>query len=152
MILDITVESNLFTKRGHNQAMNRVHRELLQHHRETNWPLHFSPAAFFRYPDVFQPRGFKYSVMKQRRYGHQIPNVYSGELMEEVLNNSKITATAKSGRLTARGTFPLTAQRRAELEAVNEPEIQALSRRGGRIYLELSKLPEFEDRIRQRIR
>lgn len=146
----ITIEGQLFTKRGHNQVMNIAHRDAMTHLKDKYIPLHFSPVAFARYG--FKSRSLAYTKRKLRKHGHNQPNVYSGRLMREVMANSKITATRSRGTFQAKGYFPMTAERRAELEAVNEQEQKSLSKRMQEFYIKAATLPEYQDKVRVRRR
>jgi hypothetical protein len=146
----VTIEGSLFTKRGHNQVMNIGHRNTMTYLKEKYIPLHFSPVAYFRYG--FKARSLAYTKRKLRKYNHNMPNVYSGRLMQAVLNNSRITATRSRGTFQAKGYFPMTRERRDELEIVNEQEQKSLSKHLQDFYIKAATLPEFQDKLRIRKR
>ncbi len=75
--------------------------------------------------------------------GHQIPLVFTGKLKRTIISNARVTATKDRGRLQARGYFPMTAQRRAEIEVVSNREEQLLAQEYEKDYEQMANQPRF---------
>lgn len=145
-----TFEARLFNARGHKKVMNALHRRAMERVRDLYWPLHFTTQAYSRYG--FEKRSARWQKKKAAVKGHQKPLVYSGALMDAVLNRSRIGATANRGTLTARAPFPLTEERRDEIEIVTSEERRQLRDWGRKFYRQAAVDPQFKDFIRQRQR
>lgn len=65
-------------------------------------PKHFTQAGAHEYGYV--KRGSKYMKRKLRVHGHQLPLVFSGELMEKVTRTRQITSTSRGARVKMQGT------------------------------------------------
>lgn len=173
--ITIDYEENLVTPRSHRQIMNYLFRDEMQHHRAAILPRHFKSVPETRPGGAYGyvPRTRKWEARKQREgRGAGLPNVYSGQLRDSVLKGSVITATYKGATLTAKNhdpnaapgsrvikgkrysnkvRFPLTAQRRKEIEAISRREVERMAGRMKRTYLRLASLPEFRRRRRTRL-
>ena len=119
--------------------MRKINRQTMTRIRFQFWPKHFernpetAPGGAYGY----EKRTRKYQISKAKRAGHQKPLVLSGRMKQAVLSGAKITATAKRGRIKARNYFPMTVQRRSEVEAVSPREQKILVERAGRDYVRL---------------
>ncbi len=148
-------EANLFTKRGHNKIAGLIMRQLGRRHRNRRMKKHFmnvpetSPGGGgYRY----KTRSSVYRRRKQKAVGHNIPNIFTGELRQTVLGSSRITATRKRWTFTARSSFPLNADRRNELQAVSQREIRDDVITFRNLYSRAATRPTFQDLVRRRIR
>lgn len=145
LAIDVTIESELVTKRGHKQIMRKLIRQSLTRVRQ-NLPRHFernsktTPGGAYGY----EKRKRDYQMRKAKVKGHQKPLVFTGKLKTAIQSNVKITATSTRGRLKTRGYFPMTAQRRNEIEAISMDEIQDLRARMVRDYRVLADRSEFK--------
>lgn len=154
MILNMTLESNLFTKRGHKTVVRKLLRESMERHRDVKLPRHFdrnadtAPGGAYGYAK----RTAKYQRRKAKRKGHQKPLVLSGRLKDHVLAQSRITATATRTRLYARSYFPMRVQMRKEIESISKLEQSEMRGLMGLKYLDAAKRPEFQEFRRRRIR
>lgn len=162
------VQIRMFTVVGHNQVMNDIHRESMEMIKHQFWPFHFMTEAYNRYPGVFTKRTKKYQMMKARVVHHQRPNVFSGDLRIEVLLNSKVTATAAQGRLTAKAPMDskiiagpragqtirrsLTDQRRKELEHVSPEEIDFVMKTQIGMYRAAVYDPRYQTKVLKKFR
>lgn len=126
MVARISYELNadLFTARGHNEAMREVNREVLERQRDKNLPKHFKGGATERYG--YRKRTLAYVNRKRKKYGHSIPLVWTGGTRDAVLSGVKITATRNGGRLKTRGRFPMSAEMRSEIERISPDEMDDL--------------------------
>lgn len=137
-----TIQMRLFTARGHNQIMNRIHRDTMETIRNELLPFHFMTSAYGRYPNAFVKRSKRWQMIKARVVHHQRPNEWTGALRRAVLLESVVRATATRGTFTAKAPQdskvltgpragqlqrrPLTEQRRKEMEVVSDAEIARL--------------------------
>lgn len=152
--LDMTLESNLFNKRGHKKVMRQLLREMIERHHREKLPRHFernadtAPGGAYGYAK----RTAKYQKRKARQVGHQIPLVLTGRLRDHIQSNVRITATATRARLTTRGYFPMRTEMRAEIETLSRVEISEMRGLMGLKYVDAAKRPEFQQHVRKRIR
>lgn len=173
--ITIDYDENLLTPRSHRQIMNYLFREEMEHHRAAILPRHFQSVPETRPGGAYgyAPRTRKWEERKRREgRGAGLPNVYTGHLRDNVLRGSIIRATYKGATLTAKNhdpnaapghrvvngrrysnkvRFPLTEQRRKEIETISRREVQRMAGRMKRTYLRLVSLPEFRRRRRTRL-
>lgn len=138
------------TVRKHNQLMRLLLRESLELHRDVRMRQHFSTSAYQEYG--YAPRSKGYQLRKAKKKGHQRPWVWTGETERTMHAGSVITATKDRGRLRFRVRFPLTLQRRRELESFSAKDVDEIKRRLKTRYGEMVKLPEWKETRRRRIR
>lgn len=173
--INIEYDENLVTPRTHKQMMNGLYRMEMQTHLESILPRHFKdvPETQPRGAYGYLPRSKKWQARKQREgRGANLPNVYTGGLRNAVLKHSVITATANGATLTAKNhdasaapghkvingrrysnkvRFPMTLQRRKEIEAFSRREVERMCQRMKSNYLRLAKHPDFRRRRRSRL-
>lgn len=143
-------DATLYTQRGVRAALNTTFREALAFVRDAYWSLKFTLEGARLYG--FKPRSKRYMIRKGRKFGHQIPNVYSGKLREAV-KASKPEATYKGGQIVAKSHFPMKEEHRREIEAILPAQEQYLRDEWlPQRYQELQQRPEFKDKVRQRKR
>lgn len=143
-------DATLYTARGVRAALNTTFRESLEFVRNSYWALKFTNEGARLYG--FKARTKRYMIRKARKLGHQIPNVYTGDLKREMLS-SQPKATYKGGSIVAKSHFPMTAERREELETILPGQRRYLVEEWlPKRYRELQQRPEFKDRVRQRKR
>lgn len=148
----ITYDSDLVTPRGHKKIMNILFRETATHHRDIRLPRRFRKGPKTREGGEFgfdrRTRG--YQIRKHRKKGHLNPNVWSGKT-RDMAKTAKVRATAKGSRIYFRGHFPLTSERRAEMERVSQPEQRADIKTMTRRYGEMARLKRFRRQRRRRL-
>ncbi len=115
------IETSLLTTQAANQVLKVVNSLVMQEQRAL-LPGHFDPSAVTKYG--YRKRSKAYQIRKARKYRHQKPLVWSGELQRAVLSSAKVTSTSKQGTLTARGSRKsnLSPSHRRELEAFTADE------------------------------
>lgn len=118
------INADLFTARGHRQAMNEVNREVLTRHRDRNLKRHFQGGNTQRYG--LRVRTAAYTARKRRRWGHSIPLVWSGGTRDAILSSAKVTATYKGGNIRARGRMPMSQEMKSEIERISPDEMDDL--------------------------
>jgi hypothetical protein len=150
----IEMRSQLFTKRGHAKVMRFAFRNRMEFFRDQLLPTHFEVNELTRAGGAygFARRTAKWMKKKAAAKGHQKPLVYRGNLRAAVLTNSTITATQHRGRFYARATYPLTDQRRKEIEIIIPGQRTLLASGLRSLYTNAASLPEFHDVKRQRVR
>jgi hypothetical protein len=173
--INIDYEENLVTPRTHKQMMNYLYRDEMETHRRTILPRHFQNVPETRpggaYGYVKRSRKWEERKAREGR-GANIPNVYTGGLRDAVLKSSIIRATASGATLTAKNhdatapagsyvsngkrysnkvRFPMTEQRRKEIEAISRREIERMVKRMKATYLRLASLPKFRRKRRTRL-
>lgn len=148
----ITYNSDLVTPRNHKKIMNILFREVATRHRDIRLPRRFRKGPKTREGGEFgfDRRSRKYQVRKRRKKGHLNPNVWSGET-RALAKVAKVRATSKRSRIYFRGHFPLTSERRAELERVSRPEQRADVKTLTRRYREMVRLKRFRRQRRRRL-
>lgn len=118
------VNADLFTARGHNEAMREVNREVLERQRDRNLHKHFQGGATERYG--YRKRTAAYIRRKRKKYGHSIPLVWTGGTRDSIRQNVKITATKNGGRLKSKGRMPMSAEMKSEIERITKDEMSDL--------------------------
>lgn len=143
--INITYDENLITPTMHKRIMNRLYREELEYHKQSILPRHFQnvPETEPLGPYGYAPRSRRWMARKKREGAHLEPNVYSGQMRFLVLWNSIVRATSNRGSLTVKNYFPLTEQRRKELEAFSQREIERMAARMERKYVQYANSPEY---------
>lgn len=163
------ITERLPTMRGHNRAMNKLFYTAVVTIRDEFLPHHFTRDAFRRYG--FKARGVRYTRWKRKVVGHNLPNVFSGELKGEVLLRSHPTSTSDHGNLRIRmgqrgqymsgprkGQFykrALPEERRQEMSVVSDSERYELAEDflDGYVYeMELENSNRILKRLRRRTR
>ncbi len=167
----ITIDPVLFV-REHNRILREVNRQAAVYHHEKHMPDHFKMVGYTKYG--ISKRSSKYNKRKQKKYGHVLPNVFTGLTRQLVLSQRKIRATPKGARLEMRAAFrggsgrirwragmnrkqvdsAMEAIKRvAELEATSQDEIVTLARLRGEWYARGVRLHiQSGGRIRKRAR
>lgn len=152
----ISIEANMMTKANHAKIMRHLNRQVMIRHALRRLPRHFElvPETYpggggYRY----KRRGKKYTEQKQRRYGHQKPNVMTGKLRQAVLSRVKITATQHHGTLKTRGTsdHPLADWQRKEIEIRSPKEFKEDVKWQRRQYLRLAKMDKYRRKRRRKV-
>lgn len=98
----------------------------------------------------FEKRSVRYQRKKKKKKGHLKPNVYTGET-RELAKSSKVRATAKGGRIYFRGNFPMTSERRDEIEQPSGQEILKYAKTMRREYAEMANLKRFKRKRKRRL-
>jgi hypothetical protein len=136
--------SELLTQRMHARLAREALRRAAHHHLYVRMGKHFreepetAPGGGYGY----EKRGERYEKQKLKRFGHRRPNDRTGKLKKQIRANSTITATQHRSRLLLRGYFPLTEQRRSELEAITPAERSEIQHQAHQFYLEEANKPE----------
>jgi len=94
---------------------------------------HFAANAVQRYR--YKSRSRKYRERKERRFGHQLPLVFSGNLRRLVTRQAKLSSTSKGARVGLTGPRYLYAYRKdfaqpdkaKELTAITPGEVRELA-------------------------
>jgi len=167
--MDIEYNQDLVTPRTHGQIMNVLFRLAMERHKQQILPRHFQNVPETRPHSAYGylPRSRMWQERKVREGRGNLPNVYTGGLRTSVLRDSVVTATQHGSTLTAKNhdanapagsrvingkryankvRFPLTDQRRREIEMISQRE---LGRMAGRIkmdYVRLANHPDFRRR------
>jgi hypothetical protein len=123
------------TDRMHATAMRESLRYGAHRHVDVRLKKHFQdcpetqPGGAYGY----EQRNVKYKKSAVRKYGPEAaqPNVRSKKLRNSIGNDTRarkgITATQNRSRIVLKAYFPLTAQRRSELEAISPQECREIS-------------------------
>ena len=113
----------------------------LKHWHHQYLPLHFSRAAYYRYPGVYAARTRNYEKRKLRKFGHSDPLRWSDEMMNAALIGFTDKSTATSKQAKARASFRTPkvnlktyrkdgmlspVNKSEELKATNKPEMEYL--------------------------
>ncbi len=157
IVFTYEMTSDLVTARTHKKILREAYRRALMNHREKRLGKHYRENAETRPGGGYgyDPRNPEYVKRKQRVKGHRRPLVWSGRLQRFVRNNSRITATAKGGRLKT----PVIRKRRREfvsqyvreLEAITPAEQKEIINEIREFYLAAVQKPENRRQRRVRV-
>jgi len=143
--ISIQYDSTLVTERGHNKICGQLFREALESHKARILPRHFQsvpetrPGGAYRYA----PRSRKWQARKLREGRGDLPLVYTGVMRSMVVQSSIVRATKDHGTLTAKNHYPMTDQRRAEVENFSQRELDRMVGVMGQNYVRKAKDPAF---------
>lgn len=140
--------------RDNARLLRDLNREVLTKHSIDVLPKHFESNAQTKPGGEwgYRPRSVKYTRTKRKKYGHAIPNVYSGELLKAVLANRRpVRATQYRATLTTRGTSEhrLADFQRREVESISIREREAYARWQGREYAQRAFEVKYAKRKRK---
>lgn len=150
----VEIRSPEVTDRTHAKLMRESLSAIAQHHRLVTMGKHFKKNAETA-PDGpygYVARNPRYESQKLKRFGTDAPNVRTKKLMRWTRNNSRVTATQHRSRLYIKAPFPLTEQRRKELESITRDEIRAAQQLATVTYQELVSKPENMRQRRKRVK
>jgi len=153
--IDIDYEENLCTRPAHNRLMNRLFREEMEYHKASILPRHFEDVPETRPHGAYGylPRSNKWKKRKEREgKDPNRPLVYRGIMRRIVLKESVVRATKDHGTLTAKNYYDMREQRRKEVEAFSNREIERLVTRFGKKYSTLVATVEFRRKRRVRLK
>ena len=150
MRLQCHIERYDLSSRAHSQIMRQILRNVMTRHQYERLPKHFEELAYTEYGA--QQRSAKYNERKQKKYGHQKPNVKTGKLRRSVLNKVKITATQHKANLYTRGTTRsrLAAWQLREIMTVSLDEQQLENKRMAREYKRLATSTKYARKRKRR--
>ena len=144
--ITVQYDASLVTVRSHNRIMNQLYREAMEHHKQVVLPRHFENVPETRPHSAYgyAPRSRRWKKRKARE-GHdpERPLVYKGLMRTIVLRESVVRATKDHGTLTASNHYPMTAQRRKEVETLSDREVQRIAGRMQIDYVKKANSPEF---------
>jgi hypothetical protein len=148
MKIGITWNENLVTQRTHIQIIREAAETAMEHHRDVIIPQHFTTRGASKYG--FAKRTKRTQLVKARKYHHQLPNVQTGK-MRGLMPGAKVTKTQHGSRLHVRNYFPMTYERRREIEIVMPDEQQGHASRIKRLYLIAVNTPKNQRKRRVKI-
>lgn len=150
MRLQCHIQRYDLNSRAHAQIMRDILRNVVIRHQYERLPRHFEEIAYSEYGA--QQRSAKYNERKQKKYGHQKPNVKTGRLRRSVLNKVKITATQHKANLYTRGTTRsrLAAWQLREIMTVSLDEQQLENKRMAREYKKLATSTKYARKRKRR--
>lgn len=147
--LAFRVETRLVTKRAHTQILRQLNGEMMEKIRDEFWPKHFMNVPE-TYPGAggyhYARRTAKYQERKLRKYGHNLPLVYTGAFRATIQSAATITKTANSATLKSHCPHFIRLRNKREAEAVSEREKIELTQWYGRRYVECCNSPEFQEK------
>lgn len=91
-----TIQYYQLGSRNHNALMSEIHRRWGRMQFERRIPDHFTEKAYWKYGA--KQRVKKYRERKQKKYGHNKPNVLSGRMRKSLV--PKVSANPDGARLT----------------------------------------------------
>lgn len=150
--LQVSQITRLVNVRNHKKILNISIREIVTHHRDIRLSRRFRRGPKTRQGGeyLFEPRTRKYQRKKKRDLGHLKPNVFSGETRERA-KSAKVRATSKSGSIRFSSHFPMTEERRGEMERISSKE-QKQDRKSLRTsYARMAKMRRFKRKRKTRI-
>lgn len=140
--------SELLTKRMHAKLAREALRRAAHHHVQVRLGKHFQnvpetePGGVYGY----LPRTAKHQARKQQKFGHNLPNVYTGRERNQIRNQSRIAATQYRSTLYLKRTHTrepqASLQHRREILAISLPERIEIQRQVHEWYLEQANKPE----------
>lgn len=150
--LSFKIERTHLSKRNHRRAMNQANREAMEWLFRRIIPRKFTPRAQWEFPGYFRSRSTRHQLRKQRRFGHNLPLVYTGIMRSNVLGRSKVRATYKGASLTMRFGHKVREEQRREVEAISDRHRREMTRRVAKRYTQLSTSRRFLSRKTTRSR
>jgi hypothetical protein len=135
--------------------MNRLYRQSMETHRTKMLPRHFEkvPETEPHGAYGYAPRSRRWKKKKLREgKDPERPLVYTGLMRTIAIRESVVRATKGGASLTAKNHYDMRPQRRAEVEAISNREIQRMAGRMRIDYLTLVKTPEFARKRRRRLK
>jgi len=138
------------TPRNHAAVMREVNRAVMVRHQYDRLPKHFEESAYGEYGA--RTRTTKYTARKQKKFGHNRPNVYTGRLRRSVLNKVKITATQHGSRLTTSGTTRsrLAQWQLREIQSMSDAEQALENKRMARDYKRMATSAKYARKRKRR--
>jgi hypothetical protein len=138
------------TPRNHAAVMREVNRNVMVRHQYERLPRHFEEVAYSEYQA--RPRTSKYIARKQKKFGHNRPNIYTGRLRKSVLNKVKITATQHVARLTTSGTTRSRLQnwQLREIQTISDAEQALENKRMARDYKRMATSAKYARKRKKR--
>ena len=134
-------EKLLRSPRTHNKFVAAGVRAELEYHHKNRIPLRFEKGAYTRFG--FMQRTAKYNAIKKRKFGHQLPLVYSGASMAGILANGRVTVSGSASDETIVGTLRMRFAFTGGTGRMRDPN----SRRGvtpAQMIKELRTMPRYE--------
>ncbi len=134
-------DENLILPRQHQTLKGKILRELGDFHKNVTLMKHFMLGAVSRYGYAKRTKG--YMKRKAAKYHHQIPLVYSGVLKSVVrlIGIVRLLGKADGWKYHVRSYFPMTDERKNEIQIVTPDEIERHNRWLGRQYV--ARLPQY---------
>ena len=142
------IKSTLVTKRTHARLMRLVNRNTITELRDRILPDKFTAAGAREY--AYEKRAKGYQIRKAQTKGHQRPLEFTGRLKRTFQSSFRITATATRAKLRARSPFPLSTERRRELEAISDQDSRQLELAAVKQSTRLANKPQFQRKTRRR--
>jgi hypothetical protein len=148
--------SETVTKRGHNQILKIINQATAERQRDERLEKHFEDVpetkpggGGYRY----RGRTAAYNKRKLKKYKHQKPNVFTGELRASAIRRVKIVATTNKGVMKTRGTTKsrLSRWQAAELVAVSNRERKQERKRQAKHYGQLAKMRKYKTQRKRKV-
>ena len=154
--IGIKLETNLVTDRTLGTLMKKLNRGLGNLHKNKTMKKHFAGGpetvpggGGYRY----QRRSKKWNDQKRREDRGTTPLVYTGKLKEKVLSKeSKVRATRFKWSYTAKSSFPMTQERRDELEIISRREERQYVKWIQQKFAKAANLPKYKRKRSVRVR
>lgn len=155
-VVEANIQSSLFNAKGLLVANRESMRVVLLEHRVVRLPERFAggtgtkPGNKFR----FRRRTQAYNEKKQKKWGHQKPLVWSGELRDNVFRTARVVATSRRAELKASGSRKsrLSAEMRAEIEFIPASEESQIRKTMEETISFLAKDPRLQRQRKTRTR
>lgn len=153
-LTEVTIKSDMVTDRTHAKIMYEAMHKVAMTHKRVTLGKHFKkvpetqPGGAYGYVK----RGELYTRRKLAKYGHDTPNVRTGYLRNQVYSRSVVTATQHKSRVYIRAPFPLTEQRRRELEAITTAETGEAQKIATDTYAAMVADPKNQRTRRKRVK
>lgn len=126
-------------RKGFAKAVKEANKEVVRHWHKKMLPEHFKATALSRY-EPYQKRTDRYRKRKVAVKGLRKPLVWEGDLKRNALRQIRVSGTSKRvrGRMPGTqvanfGSRPNMPPMRDEMTAVNEREVEKLSRLHARL-------------------
>ena len=141
-------DDNLILPRRHQTLKRTLLKEQGDLHKNVTLMKHFMLGAGRRYGYAKRTTG--YMKKKAAKYHHQIPLGYSGILKSVVRLIGKVSVIGKADgwRYKVRSYFPMTDERKGEIEVILPEEIERYNRWLGRQYV--ARLPQYARKRKRR--
>ncbi len=155
-VMEAQITSSLFNAKGLLIANREAMRLVMLEHRVKRLPERFGggsgtkPGGKFH----FRRRSAEYNEKKQKKWGHQKPLVWSGEMRDNIFRTARVVATSRRAELKASGSRKsrLSAEMRAEIEFIPPSEESQFRRTMEETINYLAKDPRLQRQRKTRTR
>lgn len=139
------IERTFLSKRNHRRVMNEANRAAMTWIQRYVIPRKFTQRARTEFPGYFRERSEKHRERKLKKFGHNLPLVYTGTLRQNALDPGKspVRATYKGATLRLRFGHKMRPEQVREMEAITPRHKRRMAQIIEKTYTKLSQDRRF---------